>query len=142
MRFVANDYDYRRRLPHYQKFDRVLFVTFRKLMRPEFPPEARDAVLQHCLHDHGKRIEPHAAVVMPDHVHLLLTPLRDLSGWPYPLQEILKLIKGSSARSVINCWDAPAPFGRKSRWITCCVETRASKRSWIISVKIRCGGHW
>ena len=100
MRYVANRYDYRRRLPHYQKFDRVLFVTFRKLMRPEFPPEARDFVLRHCLHDHGKRIELHAAVVMPDHVHLLLTPLRDMSGWPYPLQEILKLIKGTSARSV------------------------------------------
>ena len=37
---------------------------------------------------------------MPEHVHLLLTPLRDEQGWPYGLPAILKLIKGASARSV------------------------------------------
>ena len=37
---------------------------------------------------------------MPDHVHLLLTPLRDEGGWPYGLPSILKRIKGTSARSV------------------------------------------
>jgi len=37
---------------------------------------------------------------MPDHVHLLLTPLCDENGWPYALPLILKLLKGSSARSV------------------------------------------
>ena len=100
MHFAPNKYDYRRRLPHYQKFDRNLFVTFRKLLRPDLFPEARDAVLRHCLHDHEKRMEMHAVVVMPDHVHLLLTPLRDGNGLPYPLQQILKLIKGTSARDV------------------------------------------
>ena len=42
----------------------------------------------------------HAAVIMPEHVHLLLTPLRDVEGWPVPLSRILKRIKGTSARSV------------------------------------------
>jgi REP element-mobilizing transposase RayT len=42
----------------------------------------------------------HAVVVMPDHVHLLLTPMRNAEGWPFPLKDILKLIKGPSARSV------------------------------------------
>jgi len=93
-------YEYRRRLPHYQKADRPLFVTFRKNDRNPFPPEARDLLLQHCLYDHGKRYELHAAVVMPDHVHLLLTPLRDEEGWPYALPSILKLLKGTSARSI------------------------------------------
>ena len=37
---------------------------------------------------------------MPDHVHLLLTPLCNEEGWPYGLPAILKLIKGASARSV------------------------------------------
>jgi putative DNA methylase len=36
---------------------------------------------------------------MPDHMHLLLTPLRDEKGWPYSLPVILKLLKGTSARS-------------------------------------------
>ena len=93
-------YEYRRNLPHYQKAGRALFVTFRKGNRDPFSPEVRDAVLRHCLHDHGRRFQLHAAVVMPDHVHLLLTPLPDEKGWPYALPSILKLLKGTSARSV------------------------------------------
>jgi len=93
-------YEYRRKLPHYQPTGRRLFITFRKNHRDPFPPGARDAVLQHCLHDDGKRYQLHAAVVMPDHVHLLLTPLRDEKGWPCGLPAILKLLKGTSARSV------------------------------------------
>ena len=93
-------YEYRRRLPHYQKTNRGIFVTFCKLNREAFSRPARDVILQHCFHDHGKRIQLHAAVVMPDHVHLLLTPLQDDQGWPHALPAILKLIKGVSARSV------------------------------------------
>jgi REP element-mobilizing transposase RayT len=97
---LAHKYDYRRRMPHYQKAGRPLFVTFCKLIRDPFPSAARDLILAHCVHDHGKRIDLQAAVVMPDHVHLLLTLLTDDEGWPYPLAFILKLIKGMSARSV------------------------------------------
>ncbi len=94
-------YEYRRKLPHYQKADRALFVTFRKnTIREPFSPAARSAVLQHCLFDHGKRYKLHAVVVMPEHVHLLLTPLADEKGWPYGLPLILKQLKGTSARSV------------------------------------------
>jgi REP element-mobilizing transposase RayT len=97
---LARMYDYRRKMPHYQKAGRSVFVTFCKGNRDPFPPQARDAVLRHCLHDHGRRYELHAAVVMPDHVHLLLLPLRDEKGWPYGLPAILKGLKGASARSV------------------------------------------
>jgi REP element-mobilizing transposase RayT len=97
---LARKYEYHRRMPHYQKPGRAIFVTFCKNIRDSFPEAARDQILVHCRHDHGKRIDLHAAVVMPDHVHLLLTPLRDDQGWPYPLPAILKLIKGVSARSV------------------------------------------
>ncbi len=37
---------------------------------------------------------------MPDHVHLLFTALRDSEGWTFALPEILKAIKGTSARSI------------------------------------------
>jgi REP element-mobilizing transposase RayT len=97
---IIRKYEYRRRMPHYQKPGRPLFVTFCKLIRAPFPEAARDLILAHCVHDHGKRIDLQAAVVMPDHVHLLLTPLPDDQGWPYPLPAILKLIKGISARNV------------------------------------------
>jgi REP element-mobilizing transposase RayT len=93
-------YEYRRRLPHFQKADRAVFVTFRKLTRDPFPERARDLVLQHCLYEDGKRIELHAAVVMPDHVHLLFSPMRDEEGWPVLVHKIMKAIKGTSARDV------------------------------------------
>ena len=93
-------YEYRRMLPHYQKPARPLFVTFCKLTREPFQPEARDIILQCCLRGHDNRFHLHAAVVMPDHVHLLLTPLQDEEGWPYGSPSILKLIKGASARHI------------------------------------------
>jgi REP element-mobilizing transposase RayT len=37
---------------------------------------------------------------MPDHVHLLLTPLSDDNGNAYSLIEVLQAIKGVSAHSV------------------------------------------
>jgi REP element-mobilizing transposase RayT len=98
-----NPYEYRRRLPHFQNSCQPLFVTFCKLIREPLPPGARDLVLQHCLYDSGRTILLHAAVVMPEHVHLLLTPLRDMDGWPVPLSKIMQRIKGTSARSV-NHW--------------------------------------
>ena len=52
----------------------------------------------------------HAAVVMPDHVHLLLTTLRDKQGWPFELPKILKLIKGTSARSVNKLLGTEGPI--------------------------------
>jgi REP element-mobilizing transposase RayT len=69
-------------------------------MRDPLPDRARDLVLEHCLFERGKRIKLHAVVIMPDHVHLLFTPLRSENGWPHPLQKILKMIKGTSARDI------------------------------------------
>jgi len=99
-RALERKYEYHRILPHYQKAGRAVFITFCKGNRIPFAPEAQDAILQHSLHDNGKRYDLHAAVVMPDHVHLLLTPLRDEKGWPYSLPTILKQLKGTSARTV------------------------------------------
>lgn len=92
--------EYRRRLPHYQKDDRAVFVTFCAGCLDPLPESVRDIVLRPCLHDHGTRAAIHAVVVMPDHVHLLLTPLRDLDGNLYSLIEILQGIKSASAHSL------------------------------------------
>ena len=93
-------YEYRRRLPHYQRDDRPIFVSFRTLKCLLLTPEARTLTLRHCLHDHGRTVVLHAAVIMPDHAHLLFTALRDFEGWTYALPEILRAIKGCSARSI------------------------------------------
>src|SRR5579884_407190 len=46
------------------------------------------------------RIHLHAIVVMPDHVHILLRPLRDENGWPFPLVDILQCFKGATSHRI------------------------------------------
>jgi hypothetical protein len=91
------------------------------------PERARDLVLAHCLREvrilaeagegarptRAARIRLHAVVVMPDHVHLLLMPLRDENGWPFPLVDILLVFKehdGSSDQS--TAWYLRPGVGR------------------------------
>jgi hypothetical protein len=114
---ILAKYRYRRRLPHLQKADGDLFVTFCTSARRILPGNARDLVLEHCLREGGifagegaratqsfptptPRIHLHAVVVMPDHVHLLLRPLRDENGWPFPLVDVLQGFKGAIAHRI------------------------------------------
>jgi REP element-mobilizing transposase RayT len=46
---------------------------------------------------------------MPEHVHLLLTPLRNGTGDVYWLDDILKGIKGASARDVNRIRESSGP---------------------------------
>jgi len=66
---------YRRNLPHLQRDFTPHFITFVTKFRWVLPPIARDIVLASCRHDHRLKYELYAAVAMPDHVHLILTPL-------------------------------------------------------------------
>jgi REP element-mobilizing transposase RayT len=91
---------YRRHLPHYQLNFRTYFVTFVTAERWVLPPAARTIVLKRVLEEHGRRLGLHTAVVMPDHVHLVLTPAATSHGEAYALPELLRLLKGSSARAI------------------------------------------
>ena len=106
---LPSKYEYHRRLPHFQKTDRPIFVTFRKGLRTPFPEDCRDEVFQCCLRGNGARFHLHAAVVMPEHVHLLLTPLKDPDGDDFCLMDILKAIKGASARRVNQQLESSGP---------------------------------
>jgi len=108
-------YRYRRRLPHLQKADADFFITFCTARRI-LPAEARDVVLAHCLREGGiaagfsagedagptwmSRVRLYAVVVMPDHVHLLLSPERDRDGWPFPLVDLLQCMKSATAHRI------------------------------------------
>ena len=92
--------EYRRNLPHLQAENKTLYVTFSTWKRWQLPESVRDLVLSHCLHDHGTKIWMHGVVVMPDHVHMVFTPLNDEAGRPFGLAEIMSGIKGASAHSV------------------------------------------
>ena len=83
-----------------QRDDKPLFVTFATFGHAPLEPALRDLMLKHCLHDHGTKYLLHAAVVMPEHVHLLLSPWRDHAGDVFSLREILQSLKGASAHSI------------------------------------------
>ncbi len=91
---------YSRNLPHLQRRQATLFVTFATRKRWVLPEDVRAEVLAHCLHDNGERLLMHAAVIMPDHVHLLFSPLANAVGEPFTLATIMSGIKGTSAHTV------------------------------------------
>ena len=99
MRVVMKGY-YRRNLPHIEKFHAAYFVTFRTRDDLFLPPAARTIALKHCLFENNRKIELYAAVIMPNHVHLLFTVLEADEGEPFSLAEIMKGVKGVSARNI------------------------------------------
>ena len=89
---------YRRNLPHLQRDAKRHFVTFVTKDRWALPEWARDIVLECVRHDDATRYELDAAIVMPDHAHLVLTPgIDEQRQRVIPLFEIMKAIKGASA---------------------------------------------
>ena len=93
-------YLYRRNLPHIEKDDRPHFITFDTYQRWILPPIARDIALHHCLHDNGSKMTVHVVVIMPDHVHIIFTPLRNAAKESYTFEEIVGGIKGASVHSI------------------------------------------
>ena len=73
---IGLDTAYRRRdLPHLEKNGKTYFLTFctYRAMNP-LSNRTTTSSSTCCIHDHRKLHFLHAAVVMPDHVHLLLIP--------------------------------------------------------------------
>jgi len=89
----------RRNLPHWEIDGSTYFITFRT-RDLELTPEIRRLVLEACRHFEGVRYRLWSAVVMPDHVHLLLTPRRDKKGQWYALSRILHSLKSFSAKQI------------------------------------------
>jgi REP element-mobilizing transposase RayT len=92
-------YRYRRKLPHVQLIP-TLFISFSTYKWWILPPEARSIVFASCMYEHQRRVRMHACVVMPDHVHLLLTVLKDNIGVEPPIYGIVKDIKSASVHKV------------------------------------------
>jgi putative transposase len=105
---VSTKYNYRRKLPHKQWEDKVYFITFSTHDREVLTPGSRDIILETCLRGNGTLFDLHAVVVMPDHIHLLLTPEADENG-TVSIPEIMQAIKSTSAHD-INKY-----LGRKAR---------------------------
>jgi REP element-mobilizing transposase RayT len=96
---MQRKYEYRRCLPHYQKDNRILFITYSSWHRWRLPEIAMDLALESCLRANGRKYSLYAAVVMPDHVHVLCMALTDDNG-SISIPEITRTIKSESAHRI------------------------------------------
>jgi REP-associated tyrosine transposase len=106
---ITDKFEYRRNLPHIQRDDAAHSIRFSTLDHWVLPLRARDLVLNHCKHEHERRVLLHAVVVMPDHIHLALSFLRDKTGDQFTLSRVLHSIKGASAHSINKLLDRRGP---------------------------------
>src|SRR5262249_33107357 len=136
-------YSYRRNLPHIEKDDRAHFATFDTYLRWHLPPIARDLVLNHCLHDNGSKMRLHVAVVMPDHVHMVLTPLRAENAEMFTFAEILGPIKGASAHSINKVLNRSGQVWQDESFdhVIRCEESTLKRKS-NMSATILCKKRW
>jgi REP element-mobilizing transposase RayT len=105
----------RAHLPHRQAGGSIYFVTFISKRGP-LPPEALRLVVEHILFDHGKRYDLVFGVVMPDHVHILIHPRTYEPGRWYDLSDILKGLKGASARRINQLLGTTGPLWQAERY--------------------------
>lgn len=84
----------RRKLPHWTLRGSTYFITFRTA-QGELTIEEQKLVLENVLKSNEKFYKLIAVVVMPDHIHLLLMPVKK-----YSLSRIMKGIKGTTARQI------------------------------------------
>ena len=87
----------RRCLPHWQQPGKVCFITWRCKKDELLSPEERTITLAALRHWDGQKWTLYAAVVLPDHVHVLAQPLDHGEGGTIDLGEIIQDVKGFSA---------------------------------------------
>ncbi|KAA0212875.1 MAG: hypothetical protein DYG94_13630 [Leptolyngbya sp. PLA3] len=88
-----------RHLSHWQVRNATYFVTWR-LASGELAPDERQVVLDACQFWNGSKINLHAAVVMPDHVHMLFRICEQPDGsWP-DLPGLMHSIKRHTALAI------------------------------------------
>ncbi len=83
-----------RHLPHWEADGAIYFVTFRA-KNNILSIQEQTIVLHHIVEGDNKFYTLIAAIIMPDHVHVLLFPMPS-----YSLSRIMKGIKGVSARKI------------------------------------------
>jgi REP element-mobilizing transposase RayT len=88
-----------RNLPHWQMGGSTYFVTFRTV-NLELPPEARKLTLNACRHFDGQRYTLWAAVITPDHVHLLLQPKEIEAGQWWSLSSLFHSVKSFTSKEI------------------------------------------
>jgi len=90
---------HKRNLPHWQLGGSAYFVTFR-LREGQLSLRERELVAAACEHWHDDRAIVHVFTVMPDHVHILWTPLERAPGSWWSISELIQSVKSYTAHEI------------------------------------------
>ncbi|MEM9080457.1 MAG: alanine--tRNA ligase-related protein, partial [Verrucomicrobiota bacterium] len=108
----------RRNLPHFERPWGKYLITFNTQDRRILSHEARQKVLNACQHFHNDRYILYAAVIMPDHAHLLIEPQpKELDADKKPvfwsLSELMHSIKSFTANEINKLENNTTPVWQK-----------------------------
>jgi REP element-mobilizing transposase RayT len=96
----ALELDDHKRLARLERNWAIYFVTSSTYERFVLPDDARKIALDSFRYLDGTRYKLFAAVVMPDHFHLLLQPMKDEKGEFHRLSLIMNSLKGYSSHKI------------------------------------------
>ena len=100
----------RRHLPHWTLAGSTYYVTFH-VMQGSFSAAERAVVMDHIRAGQPQFYQLAAAVVMPDHVHLLIKPQPGFS-----LSRVMKGMKGACARRLNELRSAHGRVWHEESW--------------------------
>jgi len=106
----------KRKLPHWEREGACYFITYRTKDGLTLSEEAKDVVMENWKHWSGQRYDLWQAVVMPDHVHLLLSPLSKQDGTYWTLSEILHTAKSYTANEINKAMGRAGPLWQDERF--------------------------
>jgi len=93
---------HRRHLPHFQSPNAIYFITTRCCQARRLTYEDLDIVLNSIKYLDGEKYILYAAVVLPDHFHIIIQPLEKKKSAYYSVSEIMHSIKSFSAHKIIK----------------------------------------
>jgi REP element-mobilizing transposase RayT len=95
-----SEFEYSRKLPHYQRALQPLFVTFTTISDFSLTDRAKDIVFNACRFNDGRLMNLHALVVMSTHVHMLFDMRFDSQNRIIPMRKLTHSIKSYSSHEI------------------------------------------
>jgi REP element-mobilizing transposase RayT len=106
----------RRNLPHWQEPGRVYFLSWSCKKGLILSADERTIVLNALRYWDGRKWKVFAAVVMPDHVHILAQPFSHPEGGSIDLAEIIHSVKSYSAHQINRFRRRRGPVWEQERY--------------------------
>lgn len=110
------------------------FLTYRCVPGRSLDDADRTVILDNWKHWDGRRYNLHA-VVMPDHVHVLLTPVRATDGSYLPLADILRTNKGFSSRAIGKLHGRSGSLWQEERYDRIMRDEEEFWEKWVYMLK-------